>query len=99
MATLPEEEQRKKIKQLRLRWHPDKNPVLADFAAEVTKIINDCVETLKTTQGEKQQQATAAAAGPNVGCEEAGLRGGTERHGGVKDESVGAGGVLTIRNA
>ena len=36
MASLPENEQRKKIKQLRLRWHPDKNPVLGEFAAEVT---------------------------------------------------------------
>merc|ERR1711990_404615 len=41
MASLPEEEQRRKIKQLRLRWHPDKNPVLGEFAAEVTKIINE----------------------------------------------------------
>jgi hypothetical protein len=46
MASLPENEQRKKIKQLRLRWHPDKNPVLGEFAAEVTKkIINESVGT------------------------------------------------------
>ncbi len=102
IATLPEEEQRKKIKQLRLRWHPDKNPVLADFAAEVTKVINDCVETLKTSvmaQEEKRDPATAAAAGAAVGCEEVALRGGRETQDGRKDESVGVGGVLTIRNA
>ncbi len=100
MAALPEEEQRKKIKQLRLRWHPDKNPVLGEFAAEVTKIINDCVEKLKssstTSQGEEQEPAAAAA-----GCEEVAPRTSRERQDETKrlpDESVGLGGVLTIRN-
>jgi len=100
MAALPIEEQRKKIKQLRLRWHPDKNPVLGEFAAEVTKIINDCVEKLKssstTSQGEEQEPAAAAA-----GCEEVAPRTSRERQDETKrlpDESVGLGGVLTIRN-
>eukprot|EP01043_Picozoa_sp_COSAG02_P020529 COSAG02_NODE_1016_length_15190_cov_128.667418_8_plen_393_part_00 len=94
MAALPEEEQRKKIKQLRLRWHPDKNPVLGEFAAEVTKIINDCVENLKSSSATSQGAATA-------GCEEVVPRASGERQDGTKgptDESVGVGRVLTIRN-
>ena len=31
------------LKELRLRWHPDKNPVLQEFATEVTKIINEAI--------------------------------------------------------
>ena len=49
-GSLPEDQQRAKIKQLRLRWHPDKNPVLGEFAAEVTKIINAAVEELRERQ-------------------------------------------------
>jgi hypothetical protein len=58
MASLPENEQRKKIKQLRLRWHPDKNnPVLGEFAAEVTKIINESVGQLKKSKEETEHAA------------------------------------------
>ncbi len=39
-------ERKEKIKNLRLRWHPDKNPVLQEFATEVTKIINDTINRL-----------------------------------------------------
>lgn len=46
-AVLDKAECAKRIKQLRLRWHPDKNPVLQEFATEVTKIINKAVEDLK----------------------------------------------------
>ncbi len=43
-ANACDELQRKfKIKELRLRWHPDKNPLLQEFATEVTKIINEAI--------------------------------------------------------
>ena len=45
-AALPQDEKNKKIKQLRLKWHPDKHEVLKEMAEEVTKIINECVEAL-----------------------------------------------------
>eukprot|EP00879_Flechtneria_rotunda_P031689 GHRR01034642.1.p1 GENE.GHRR01034642.1~~GHRR01034642.1.p1 ORF type:complete len:260 (+),score=116.44 GHRR01034642.1:359-1138(+) len=45
-AAEPEAECKKKIRQLQLRWHPDKNPVLREFATEVTKIINEAVAAL-----------------------------------------------------
>ncbi|KAG1679664.1 hypothetical protein FOA52_006181 [Chlamydomonas sp. UWO 241] len=42
-AVCNEDERRKRIRQLQLRWHPDKNPVLAELATEVTKLINEAV--------------------------------------------------------
>lgn len=42
-----EEERKKRIRALQLRWHPDKNPVLRDIATEVTKIINETVAEWK----------------------------------------------------
>jgi hypothetical protein len=47
-AQCPEEERRRRIKQLRLRWHPDQNPMLTGLATEVTKMINAAVERLET---------------------------------------------------
>ena len=106
MASLPENEQRKKIKQLRLRWHPDKNPVLGEFAAEVTKIINESVEQLK-----KSKEETEHAAADDGGAEQ--TRQSSENHAGTEEqgtdsaavhkESAGGGdktvaGVLTVRN-
>mmetsp|Transcript_15584 Transcript_15584/g.33804 ORF Transcript_15584/g.33804 Transcript_15584/m.33804 type:complete len:277 (+) Transcript_15584:130-960(+) len=38
-----EDEKRRRLKQLQLRWHPDKNPVLAELATEVTKLIHEAV--------------------------------------------------------
>ncbi|GIL61014.1 hypothetical protein Vafri_15436 [Volvox africanus] len=46
-AKCGEEERRKRIRQLQLRWHPDKNPVLTEFATEVTKIINEAVAEME----------------------------------------------------
>lgn len=43
-ASMPEEERKKKIRALRLKWHPDKHDVLKEMASEVTKIINEAVE-------------------------------------------------------
>jgi len=43
MGSLSESERKKQIRQLQLRWHPDKNPVLKEFATEVTKLINEAV--------------------------------------------------------
>ena len=45
-ASLPADERRKKLKALRLKWHPDKHEVLREMAEEVTKIINKCIEEM-----------------------------------------------------
>ena len=45
-AALPAEERRKKIRALRLKWHPDKHEVLKEMAGEVSKMINECVSRL-----------------------------------------------------
>ena len=45
-AKLPEPERRRKLGQLRLKWHPDKHEVLKEMATEVTKLINDAIERL-----------------------------------------------------
>mmetsp|Transcript_571 Transcript_571/g.960 ORF Transcript_571/g.960 Transcript_571/m.960 type:complete len:162 (-) Transcript_571:152-637(-) len=45
-ALLDESARKEKLKGLRLRWHPDKNPVLQEFATEVTKIINESVDKI-----------------------------------------------------
>lgn len=50
-ATCGDEERRKRVRQLQLRWHPDKNPVLTEFATEVTKIINEAVEQVDAQGG------------------------------------------------
>ncbi|GIL90549.1 hypothetical protein Vretimale_17499 [Volvox reticuliferus] len=50
-AKCSEEERRKRIRQLQLRWHPDKNPVLTEFATEVTKIINEAVAEMERAGG------------------------------------------------
>eukprot|EP00877_Chromochloris_zofingiensis_P010078 jgi/Chrzof1/5323/Cz15g22040.t1 len=39
-------EKKKRIRQLQLRWHPDKHTVLKEFATEVTKLINEAVNQL-----------------------------------------------------
>ena len=39
-----EDECRRKIRQLRLKWHPDKHEVLKGIAEEVTKIIHEAVQ-------------------------------------------------------
>jgi len=44
---LGEDERKAKIKAMRLRWHPDKNPVLKEFATEVSKIINEAVAAME----------------------------------------------------
>ena len=45
-ASLPADERRKKLKALRLKWHPDKHEVLREMAEEVTKMINKCIEEM-----------------------------------------------------
>ncbi|KAF6258082.1 hypothetical protein COO60DRAFT_1701528 [Scenedesmus sp. NREL 46B-D3] len=49
-AQEPEAERKRRIRQLQLRWHPDKNPVLKEFATEVTKVINEAVAALEGQQ-------------------------------------------------
>ena len=76
-GSLPEDQQRAKIKQLRLRWHPDKNPVLGEFAAEVTKIINAAVEELRARQEvEGRNRAEDSDGKPQDGTPAAGDGGG-----------------------
>ena len=50
-AKLPEEERKKKIRALRLKWHPDKHDVLKEMANEVTKMINEAVERCDKDSG------------------------------------------------
>lgn len=38
---LPPNENKKALREMRMRWHPDKNKMLKEFATEVTKLIND----------------------------------------------------------
>lgn len=46
-AGLSAGERKKQIRQLQLRWHPDKNPVLKEFAGEVSKLINEAASELE----------------------------------------------------
>ena len=57
---LGEEERKKQIKALRLRWHPDKNPILTEFATEVSKILNAAVAKMEESIA---QQAKAQGQG------------------------------------
>ncbi|KAG2494179.1 hypothetical protein HYH03_007537 [Edaphochlamys debaryana] len=50
-AACGEEERKKRVRALQLRWHPDKNPVLTEFATEVTKIINEAVAAMEAGVG------------------------------------------------
>ena len=45
----PEDERRRRIKALRVKWHPDKHEVLSEMAQEVTKMINDCVDRMEAS--------------------------------------------------
>ncbi|XP_061081707.1 sacsin-like [Conger conger] len=45
--TLPEEERRKGIRRLYLRWHPDKNPDCLDLATEACKYLQKRIEELE----------------------------------------------------
>ncbi|XP_061082376.1 sacsin-like [Conger conger] len=45
--TLPEEERRKGIRRLYLRWHPDKNPDCLDLATEACKYLQKKIEELE----------------------------------------------------
>ncbi|KAG2431349.1 hypothetical protein HYH02_013339 [Chlamydomonas schloesseri] len=65
-AACGEEERRKRVRQLQLRWHPDKNPVLTEFATEVSKIINEAVADMEQR----------AAAGGSSGGGSSGAAGG-----------------------
>lgn len=52
---LEEEDRKKQIKALRLRWHPDKNPILTEFATEVSKILNAAVAKMEESIAEHVQ--------------------------------------------
>ncbi|KAF5826849.1 hypothetical protein DUNSADRAFT_1886, partial [Dunaliella salina] len=36
-----EEKRKRLLRQMQLRWHPDKNPLLTEIATEVTKLLNE----------------------------------------------------------
>jgi len=55
---LPDEQRKAALRELRLRWHPDKNKMLKDFATEVSKIIND---ELAAAEEKEQFQAAESA--------------------------------------
>lgn len=62
---LPEDERKKQVKALRLRWHPDKNPILKEFATEVSKVLNAAVtameEAIAKEKAAADRQADAGA--------------------------------------
>jgi len=49
---LPAAEKKKKLRDLRMRWHPDKNPMLRGLADEISKIINTEIERCRGIYGE-----------------------------------------------
>lgn len=59
---MPEDDRRKQIKALRLRWHPDKNPILKEFATEVSKVLNAAVAAMEASLQERAAAAGSAAA-------------------------------------
>jgi hypothetical protein len=80
---LQEEERKSRVRSLRVRWHPDKNPILREFATEVTKIINESVKNVEDRIAEKADGGGGGAedmpaAGQKAG-EAEGQRGGGER--------------------
>lgn len=40
-----EQERKRRLRQLQLRWHPDKNPMMKDLANEVTKLLLEAIQT------------------------------------------------------
>lgn len=83
---LQEEERKSRVRSLRVRWHPDKNPILREFATEVTKIINESVKNVEERIAEKADGGAGGgggaedrpAAGQKAG-EAEGQRGGGDR--------------------
>eukprot|EP00239_Pterosperma_sp_CCMP1384_P003331 CAMPEP_0197843580 /NCGR_PEP_ID=MMETSP1438-20131217/454_1 /TAXON_ID=1461541 /ORGANISM="Pterosperma sp., Strain CCMP1384" /LENGTH=270 /DNA_ID=CAMNT_0043453795 /DNA_START=280 /DNA_END=1092 /DNA_ORIENTATION=+ len=51
---LDEDQRRTKIEALKTRWDPDKNPILTELSAEVTKIINHTVEKMQSNGGSEK---------------------------------------------
>ncbi|KAK9808875.1 hypothetical protein WJX72_005565 [[Myrmecia] bisecta] len=63
-SRLPLGQRKQKIRQLQLRWHPDKNPVLKEFATEVTKLINEAIAQMpEAPPPSEPEHAAASAAG------------------------------------
>lgn len=54
-AALPGPERRKKLRALKLKWHPDKHEHLKEMAEEVTKMINQIVHELGADKDEDDQ--------------------------------------------
>lgn len=50
-AALPADERRRKLKQLKAKWHPDKHEVLKEMAEEVSKLINSCIDAIGGEDG------------------------------------------------
>ena len=61
-AQLPADERRRKLKALRLKWHPDKHDVLKEVAEEVTKVINACIEEMEASLPQEDESKDAAPA-------------------------------------
>ena len=49
---LPAAEKKKKLRDLRMRWHPDKNPMLRSLADEISKIINTEIQRCRGVYGD-----------------------------------------------
>lgn len=55
------------IKALRLRWHPDKNPILTEFATEVSKVLNAAVATMEASLSAAPAGGAASASSSSSG--------------------------------
>ena len=54
---LPEDERKRKLKQLKAKWHPDKHEVLKEMAEEVSKMINSCIDECGGEDGKPADDA------------------------------------------
>jgi hypothetical protein len=64
---LPEEERKSRVRSLRVRWHPDKNPILREFATEVTKIINESLKNVEERIAGKAEGGERGGGGAEEG--------------------------------
>ena len=54
---LPEDERKRKLKQLKAKWHPDKHEVLKEMAEEVSKMINSFIDECGGEDGKPADDA------------------------------------------
>lgn len=50
--SLPHDQRRRRLRAMRLQWHPDKHTALKELASEITKLINEAIESEQSAAGE-----------------------------------------------